>query len=110
MGSLAENPVKLHADLLVGNPGSPGSLVILAISQIPQMDEERQHIVFTLEGLKIIFKTFGINLYHFTADKPGNIILQTILIYINISQKGFRRRRFFQYDLNFPLCMALIME
>ena len=89
---------KFRTDLFIRDPGITGVNILVSIrihnffvSQISQMDQQGQHIIFTAESFNVILKEIWIDLNFFTRDQFGNILLQPILIHINICQQRLYR-------------------
>ena len=56
------------------------------------MYQQRQHIVAAPERFKIILKAFRVNLYLFPGNQPGDNLLQSFKIHVDVRHQRFRRR------------------
>ena len=62
---IPDNPVEFHPYLLIRDTHPLRRLII---SQLPQMNQQRQHIIPIPEGYKVIGKSFRIYLHFPAAD------------------------------------------
>ena len=95
-----QNLSELNPHLFIGDAHRP---LLLMPGQVPQMNQQSQHIIAAFEGFKVILEKVCVDLYLFPGNQPGNGLLQPLKVHIDICHQGFRRRSPLPVGAELPL-------